>query len=436
MSFSMAHASVFNQPVLNEYDFFGGNYFPQAPSSAISTNFVCKNREIWALQLPSGRQGRLRLQAQRVITQMDSNARGSAPLLVGFLPSGQTQKSLFPLAFEKKLREIASNAGGESSQNEDTKEANTTPSETMDTKAQIITDQESKNNLRIIALGAPAVEIICALGFESNIIARAVWDTWPPAIKKMPHVGDPANPNIELILQLKPDIIFVDGHFSHLEKRLEQCGIQIVSVSAYYAKDLIPSIQKIARILNAERKGLELEKHIIYLRKLISTRIKDIPNENLQKGLSITGHANYFSFSKKSGFSFLEDSGAINIVGDFEHPYPTLSREWLLYSDLDFLHISIDTNAYTPQEMENALKNVWEITRKQGNMSQLNAVKKGNLFILSQELSYGLRSAIGNIYLAKALHPHLFTDINPNAINAEFTKKYFNMEMQGKRIYP
>ncbi|MBQ4326138.1 MAG: hypothetical protein IJC28_04420, partial [Mailhella sp.] len=41
---------------------------------------------------------------------------------------------------------------------------------------------EAGHELRLIALGAPAVEMVCALGLEHRLAARSSWDSFPPSI--------------------------------------------------------------------------------------------------------------------------------------------------------------------------------------------------------------------------------------------------------------
>src|SRR5215211_7842535 len=53
------------------------------------------------------------------------------------------------------------------------------------------TNFEEKDTLRIISLIASATEIVCALGFESQLVGRSHECDFPPSIKQLPQCTSP-----------------------------------------------------------------------------------------------------------------------------------------------------------------------------------------------------------------------------------------------------
>ncbi len=302
---------------------------------------------------------------------------------------------------------------------------------------------------KIIALGAPAVEILWALGFEQNIIARSSYDVWPPSILQKPEIGNPANPNLELLIKLKPDLIFLDVHFHNLQQKLEKLGFKTISIEAYYKENLFSTIEKIAEIMHSLQGNLKpnvmetAHKLIAKLKEyeqILNTNLDKISTEQRKKGIFLIGINNFFSFAKGSGQSFLQDSGANNLTEDFSTPYPSISREWLILNKPDFMLFTATITSEDKQERLEELEKTWQNYLNLPSLQGLFSLKKNSssnqCIILNQELSYGLRAYLGNLYLAKHLYPQIFKNINPDLLYQQFIKDYFGITAQLPNIFP
>jgi iron complex transport system substrate-binding protein len=82
---------------------------------------------------------------------------------------------------------------------------------------------------KIITLNGAVTEIVCALGFEKNIIATDVTSTYPSTLK-VKDVGHVRNLSIETILSLKPSLVL--GTTSDMKpemiSRIKAAGIKTV----------------------------------------------------------------------------------------------------------------------------------------------------------------------------------------------------------------
>lgn len=295
--------------------------------------------------------------------------------------------------------------------------------------------EQSEKKWRIIALGSPAVEILTALGMEESIIARASWDTWPPFIKKLPHIGNPNNPNLELILRLKPDVILLDRHFGILEEKLKKFSIPFLTIDAYNTQDIIPAVKKIAEYFGREQKARNLIQDLLVLKNITKERIDSIPQHCRKRGIIISGTMVMFSFSQKSGAYVLENSGAVNAAAGFSQPYPIISREWMIKEKPDFIVMITNLEGKSAQQGKKIYQNtIKELQKLKILQSDQNSETMCILFDLP--LTFGFRSFIGHIYLAKAIYPKYFLDINPDRLHKEFLQKYFHTENTGEYIYP
>lgn len=84
---------------------------------------------------------------------------------------------------------------GEVKTDKNQKEANTESSLAIDAKT------------KIVSLNGTLTEILCALGYEKNIVGVDVTSTFPASVKKLPKVGHNRNIQAEGVLSLQPTLV-------------------------------------------------------------------------------------------------------------------------------------------------------------------------------------------------------------------------------------
>ena len=289
---------------------------------------------------------------------------------------------------------------------------------------------------RIITLGAPAAELVYALGLGDRIVGRGTWDLWPPALRNLPQVGGAGSPNLELILHLRPDLLVADSRFADLAGILDSHGIPAILFSAYLTQEVIPAVNFLAERLGREALGEELAADLQALLDLTEERLRGIQPEDRPAGLALTGgKGEYFSFSGEDGWRFLNLAGARNLCAGMSRPFPVISREWLALAKPDFALISPYRADYAEEEREAALEKTWkDFTR---NSPWPGPAAGGpRVIVLDDLLTFGPRSLAGTLYLAKALHPERFADLDAEKIHADFLRKYFSIFQDGRHIHP
>lgn len=70
----------------------------------------------------------------------------------------------------------------------------------------------------------------------------------------------------------------------------------------------------------------------------------------------------------------------------------------------------------------------------------INAVKNGDVYILSIDVFAGAKYFVGLNYLAKILHPDLFSDLDPEAVHQEYITRFqgldYDLDKHGVFVYP
>jgi len=110
---------------------------------------------------------------------------------------------------------------------------------------------------RIISLAPNLTEIICDLGLEKRIVAVTDYCDYPPGVASKPKVGGFANPSLEVIVSLKPDLVVVtmDGNPQALELRLRKMGIKTYIFKARRINELPGAIRGLGEALGVRREA-------------------------------------------------------------------------------------------------------------------------------------------------------------------------------------
>ena len=110
---------------------------------------------------------------------------------------------------------------------------------------------------RIVSLAPNLTEIICDLGMGERIVAVTDYCDYPPEVIKKPKVGGFSNPSLEMIVSLKPDLVFLteDGNPKSVDDRLRKMGIKTYIFRARKIKELSQAILNLGKALGEPRKA-------------------------------------------------------------------------------------------------------------------------------------------------------------------------------------
>ena len=114
---------------------------------------------------------------------------------------------------------------------------------------------------RLVALTPSDCEILCAIGCEDRLVGRGMYCDYPESIQHLPVVHSGAEANIEEILALEPDIVFMSdmADTDDLVVMLEANQVKVVVNHA----DTIPDVYESIRLIGVSTgKEQEAEKVI------------------------------------------------------------------------------------------------------------------------------------------------------------------------------
>jgi len=199
----------------------------------------------------------------------------------------------------------------------------------------------------IISLQPAVTEILFEIGAGDDVVAVSTFCNYPPAVKKLPKVGDSFSADMEAIVTLDPSAVYIGENSPELEARLEDLDIPTV---------IVPDAQSVPDIyfnitLIAMTQGKDADKLIASLQKAAGAKpsVKYRAFIEIDDGLWTAGSQSFIS-------DLVEYAGLENIYKDVASGYFQVSLEDILKRNPDII-INIKTafkrNNPLPKELQN-----------------------------------------------------------------------------------
>ncbi|WP_171993477.1 ABC transporter substrate-binding protein [Campylobacter mucosalis] len=321
--------------------------------------------------------------------------------------------------------------------------------------------REVKVNLpaKRIALGFYYTDFLAVGGVKAldNVVgfSKAVWTDWTPTSwdvysKAVPRLNDLADFgevevgtfSVEKVLSLKPDLLILAAwQYSVLEFDLEpiqKAGIPIIVLD--YNREKVEFHAKSTEILGEITGETKRANELVKWYKGIAQNVADrITKANLPKPKIYIEFGN--KGPKESGFTYGKDmwgslidlAGGDNIAAPFVKQWAPINPEQVIVSRPDVIIITgreteLKKNAEAMVmginiDENEALKRLNPYKLRQG-WQNLPAIKDNRLYGAYMGASRNLTDASMIEFIAKALYPELFSDLDPLKTYIEFHKKY------------
>ncbi len=286
----------------------------------------------------------------------------------------------------------------------------------------------------IVSLAGGASEIICALDGGASLIGRSTNSDFPPYVETVAAVGKNSySPDIERIIELDPDMVIADTMISDADKKtLEDAGIPVMEEKFIDPTRTIAVMESLGRVLGKEERAHELIGFIGKYQDKIENQVASLPKEDVTRVFFEWYGTPYHSVSSSGSYhNFITFAGGVNIAADLgneSNSYPDVSPEWVVETDPDvILQSEPSTKNYTEDDLTKLREEI--ISRPE--LQTVKAFKNDRVFVMSGKITTGIRAIVGELYLAKWLHPQLFEDVDPESVHRELVNEFYGLELQG-----
>jgi len=250
---------------------------------------------------------------------------------------------------------------------------------------------------KVISLSPAITEMLFALKLEDKIVGTTDYCDYPEAANHTPKMGGFNTPNMELIVEAEPDLVFISsGVQADLSENFKKLGIKTFALDATTIDEVISNIELIGVIMDVEDNAKIMAEDMKVRKEFVKEKAKDLEKplvffEVWDEPLLSAGPNTFIA-------DILNISGGINFAQDSNTDYPQVSLELLIEKDPDF-YIAIDHKRNT------------DISDRPG-FEELKAIQNSKYYRIPDDFVTlpGPRIIEGLEKIASIIHPEIFAE--------------------------
>lgn len=234
--------------------------------------------------------------------------------------------------------------------------------------------------MRIISLCPSNTEIMEYLGLSELLVGVDDFSDWPESIARLPKLGPDLSINMDLVEQLKPDMVLASLSVPGMEKNVQELkkrGIPHIVLNPATLEDIEMDLIRTAEVLNKPECGAEAARHFRTRLENVKKKFEHVsvrPNlywEWWPKPIFTPGKYNWLT-------EISQAAGARNVYEDIE--LASVQTEWedVLKRQPDFICL-----AWVGVRKEKVKKSN---VKKRPEYDKLNHITDDRILILEEEL--------------------------------------------------
>ncbi|WP_447878305.1 ABC transporter substrate-binding protein [Serratia fonticola] len=259
-----------------------------------------------------------------------------------------------------------------------------------------------------------------------------------PSLTKMPMPGDLTAVNIESLLALHPQVVFVANYApADMIAQIEQAGIPVVAISLrrepaaqagkinpvlenedrVYNLGLQDGIRLIGKVMGHEAQADAMVKDVFQQRALVAKRLQDIPEDQRVRVYMANPDLTTYGSGKYTGL-MMQHAGAVNVAAKDIQGFKQVSIEDVLKWNPAVIFVQ---ERYPDVVQQILTSPQWQ---------PIEAVKHKRVYLMpeyAKAWGYPMPEALalGELWMAKTLYPQRFTDVDLQQHVDTYYQRYY-----------
>ncbi|MFC1563287.1 ABC transporter substrate-binding protein [candidate division KSB1 bacterium] len=250
---------------------------------------------------------------------------------------------------------------------------------------------------RIVSFICSITETLFEIGAGERVIGRTNYCIKPaPVIEEVQKIGGPKNPDIDLILSLKPDLLI--ANVEENEKKdidiLERSGVPVFVTYPKTITDSIELIKTLGMITDTEAEAGELYNKAINIAEEIKQKTES--SANPPSIVYLIWRKPFMTINSDTYINnLIEFCGVLNVFADRNERYPEISLEDIMQSRPEIIFFPSEPYPYKKIHTEEFM-----------HLSDIPAVRNNRLLLVDGEMFswYGYRMIHGLKYIYSILN--------------------------------
>ena len=257
---------------------------------------------------------------------------------------------------------------------------------------------------RVVSTAPSVTEMLFAAGGGDRLVGVTTFCNYPEQARSIAKIGDTMNPNMESIVALKPDVVFVStaSQLEAFTKTLEQNGIAVYVMDPINVSGVVRNLRELGTIFDTVEPTEKLAWSLLAREVKIGLRQDrhETDAEFERRAVPV-----FVQISKEPLFTVGKTSFVNNLIhgaggklltDNIETAYPRLSKETALALRPEVIILSASDDNREPNEV----------------FKNSPAVKNGRVYSIDADILSrpGPRLVDALEQIAKLLHPEKFRD--------------------------
>ncbi len=258
---------------------------------------------------------------------------------------------------------------------------------------------------RIVSTAPSITEMLFALGLGGRVVGVTEYCRYPEEARRITKIGTYIQPNIEVILSLKPDLVVIQENPARLREKFEAVRLPVLELKHTTIDDIYSSLLTLGRVAGVEERAKKLVAQIRDDLACIRRRTEALPRRRVMfvigrtpgslRDLFVVGKASYLN-------ELIAVAGGVNVFADAPAAYPRVPLEEVLARDPEVIIDRGDMAAAGATEAQQ--RRTVRLWRRYPNLA---AVKRSAVYAVVSDsfVVPGPRMVEAARALARMLHP-------------------------------
>jgi len=242
-----------------------------------------------------------------------------------------------------------------------------------------------QNPQRIVSTAPSITELLYALGLGDRIVGVDRFSRYPPEVLRKQKIGDYANPNLEVIASLRPDLVMIPTNPVKLAERLATLRLKVLEIDQEGIAKLYDSFRIVGQATGMVEPAAKLTSSVRGQLDAIRARAAPLKRTRMMfvvgrtpnrlDGLIVVGQASYLN-------EIIALAGGENVFRDAVASYPAVSLEEVLARNPDVIvdmGDMADTVGVT-DEHKREVTSLWE------RLTNVAAVKQHRVYAVASDV--------------------------------------------------
>ncbi|MHA1723780.1 MAG: ABC transporter substrate-binding protein [Promethearchaeota archaeon] len=252
---------------------------------------------------------------------------------------------------------------------------------------------------RIISLAPSITETLYAIQVQDRVVGVTDYCNYPKAVVSKTRVGGFSSPNLNVIISLEPDLVIGEYYDAQMVETLENNGITMVILIAHSMDEIVNNIRFMGQLVDAESQANELADTMQYRIDKVVFTVMQLTEEEKKKCYFEVWETPIVAGGESFINDMIEKAGGINIFGNINEEFPTVSHEAVINGNPDVIFITVmGRKSYTVN------------VKDREGYDVINAVINDQIYVCDDDVftRAGPRSVQALELMAEYLYPELF----------------------------